>query len=425
MKILTIVNNLGIGGTERAAQNFSIGYKDEKCEVQVLALNELGIRAKYLEENGIKVHDWKNEQTKSTHAISEWGPDIIHVHRSGVKCITSMQAIKTFKTPSNRVLETNVFARPDFSSDAQYIDLHLHLSKWCFWKWKKWTRSTSPKQIGTIIPYPIDVQRFSKHKDIQRRQFNLPLGSFILGRIGQPFDGKWNRILLDLLERLLQKDDSFYLVVVGLPKKLEQLLKNYSKITQEHTIILPLCKSDEELAALYKSFDIFVHAAEIGESFGMVLAEAMTFEIPIVTVSTPLKDNTQLELVQESEGGYVIDNIDEFQSIIEKLKDDSKLRATLGKNGKNYIENNFTTKIVVQKAINVAKIALASNSKAELLNNLNLQKVPVDIKNGEITRLLKNQNFNFNFLTKLKLYLIHHPVFFSAYLKIREKMSYP
>ena len=48
--------------------------------------------------------------------------------------------------------------------------------------------------------------------------------------------------------------------------------------------------------------DGFLHVSRIGESFGMVLCEAMLCGVPVVTLSTPLKDNSQLEVVGPRRG---------------------------------------------------------------------------------------------------------------------------
>lgn len=44
----------------------------------------------------------------------------------------------------------------------------------------------------------------------------------------------------------------------------------------------------------------------MGESFGMVIAEAMTVGIPVLTISTEDKDNAQIELVDNEITGLVV-----------------------------------------------------------------------------------------------------------------------
>ena len=52
-------------------------------------------------------------------------------------------------------------------------------------------------------------------------------------------------------------------------------------------IDIAFLKDDKELSNCYSAIDIFVHAANQGESFGMVLAEAQLCQTPIITLSTP------------------------------------------------------------------------------------------------------------------------------------------
>jgi hypothetical protein len=55
VKILTIVCGLGKGGTERTAQNFAIGFKENGHESKLLAVNIGGFREQILELNSEEI----------------------------------------------------------------------------------------------------------------------------------------------------------------------------------------------------------------------------------------------------------------------------------------------------------------------------------------------------------------------------------
>ena len=50
---------------------------------------------------------------------------------------------------------------------------------------------------------------------------------------------------------------------------------------------------------MYAACDVFVTAAEIGESHSYAIEEAMALRLPVVTSSTPWVDNAQIEQVDE------------------------------------------------------------------------------------------------------------------------------
>ena len=69
---------------------------------------------------------------------------------------------------------------------------------------------------------------------------------------------------------------------------------------------LPPVGTDAELAAFYGSLDALAHANDTGESFGLVIAEAMACGLPVVTHPCPgERDNAQLDLVQDGVTGFV------------------------------------------------------------------------------------------------------------------------
>ena len=77
--------------------------------------------------------------------------------------------------------------------------------------------------------------------------------------------------------------------LVGLPESLVPVLQSLPAEVRKQCVQLPLINSDHELSVLYSSLDCFLHAAASGESFGLVLTEAMLCGCPVVTVSRPYR----------------------------------------------------------------------------------------------------------------------------------------
>lgn len=413
-----------MGGTERAAQNFSLGYRNAGCYVKVLGLNGLGLRAVMLQQEGIEVFDGSVSRAEVLMQLKNWNPDIIHIHRSGFANAEMMEAVKILKHGDNRVLETNVFARPDYSNDAKLIDVHLQLSNWCLWKWKKWTANLKPLPLGTVIPYPVNTNEILEIKERTKLKKidGIPDNAFILGRIGQPFLSKWDGIIFDVLQDLLIGDESYFLILIGLPDELIIKLAAYPEAVRNHVILLPTTNSDEELGALYKTFHCFLHAAKIGESFGMVLAEAMLYECPVVTLSTPLKDNSQLEVVGHERGGLITADKTNMVKAIQKLKENEALRKQYGLNGYEYVKEHYSLEAVTASAIRVAEAALSSKSREQLKRNLEpLNRININTKG--IFAIGKNIIGEISLLTKVKMLLVHNAFVYRTFLKLKQTIE--
>lgn len=120
MKILEVVNSLGLGGTERTAVNFSIGLTNKGCEVIVFTLNE-GIRKKELDNLHIPVIiGLENLKELSI----QWIPDVIHIHNHGIN--PYIQRIICNMYPNAYICEQNVFGVP---SNYSKLDCSFQLSK--------------------------------------------------------------------------------------------------------------------------------------------------------------------------------------------------------------------------------------------------------------------------------------------------------
>lgn len=106
MKILTIVNNLDKGGTQRAAQNFCEGYAKLGNDSRILTVYKGGIRVEELIKERIKV--WIGFNEKILEEIVNWTPDIIHVHSHGIDKQTMYKIRRVL--PKAKYVETNVFS---------------------------------------------------------------------------------------------------------------------------------------------------------------------------------------------------------------------------------------------------------------------------------------------------------------------------
>lgn len=95
------------------------------------------------------------------------------------------------------------------------------------------------------------------------------------------------------------------------------------------------------LSAAYASIDIFLHISAIGESFGMVLAESLLCETPVITHATPWADNSQGEVIGHEIGGFVATTPNKLFQCCRKLAFDNQLRLRLGKAGARYVASQY------------------------------------------------------------------------------------
>lgn len=419
MRILTVINHLGPGGTQRVAQNYSVGYRQAGHDVAVLAYVQGGPRQATLEDADIlTLIGGTNDQARQS-AIAQavqWNPDLVHIHRTGYTDPESGRLLQQLKQAVGRlpVLETNVFARVDYSPDRELIDVHLLLTRWCLWKWEQWQRHIQPMPIGTIVPYTIDTHSFYPPPAAQRAAFRaahgIPDDAFLFGRIGQPSVWKWSPIIFDAYREIAQRYPHTYLLLVGLPPELRPRISSLPANIQERVVEIDFLHGDEALRQGYSAMDAFLHAAHIGESFGMVLVESMLCGCPVITLSTPHKDNSQLEVVGHEEGGLVVTDRASMVEAMSRMVEHAPLRQQLARRGADRVRERYDFERVISLLLRTAEIARQATSREEIRRQLRADsQLVTHVSDAEIRSLLRQTTGQTPLSRRLLMQLVHQP----------------
>src|SRR4029079_17541459 len=128
----------------------------------VLAWQEGGVRQMTLEQAGIEVFVGGENLRRALAAADAFKPQVLHIHRVGVALEAEGALLRRLRRRDRRVIETNVFGRVDRSDAADPIDVHMLLSRWCLWRWQRWSRDRRHPSVGVVVPNPVAVQRFAR-----------------------------------------------------------------------------------------------------------------------------------------------------------------------------------------------------------------------------------------------------------------------
>jgi glycosyltransferase involved in cell wall biosynthesis len=122
---------------------------------------------------------------------------------------------------------------------------------------------------------------------------------------------------LDIVGKL--DDNPFYV------KQINTLIENY-RLTN---IKLYGALSDADLEKMYLSADIYVHPS-LWEGYGMVIAEAMWYGLPIVALNI----SAMPEVVKTDYNAFLIepDNIAQLTEVLQSLIHNKELRQKMGEN---------------------------------------------------------------------------------------------
>ena len=367
MKILTFVFGTGIGGTERAAQNFAITYSNLGHDSRLLSFDTNGVRAVDLRELGKIIYGFDISDLEK---IQKWDPDIVHIHSHLIHLNEFKKLKKYLNNPV--FVETNVFSDP--SPWEEYLDKSFQLSEWCNSCYV--LRGGNPHK-SCVVPYPVDISRFERANSNTINDFRLQHffneNDVVIGRIGQPSEAKWSPLIIKLFNQLACKRPNLKLYLVGAPESILALAKKSD--FRDQIFCEDILIGDDTLATAYSSIDIFLHISHIGESFGMVLAESLLCETPVVSLQTPWYDNSQAEVIGDGIGGYVASSPQGLFHLCLRLIDTKELRTNLGVQGRQYILSRFDSWSVSQSALQAAldiKTTSSSQNRSQFIPLSNL-----------------------------------------------------
>jgi phosphatidylinositol alpha-mannosyltransferase len=210
----------------------------------------------------------------------------------------------------------------------------------------------------SIIPNGIDIEVFNPK--------NLPFDKFRDGKINVLFLGRLDKrkgciYLLKAFRKLKERRENVRLLIAG---KGDQL-KNINKYIEKHDIpdveMLGFV-SEEDKPRIYASCDIYCSPALYGESFGIVLLEAMATGKPVVAYANPgykdvLQGTGSLFLVKPKK-------IDALVSKLEILCQDEELRNFMGNWGLKEVKK-YTWDKVCDEVLEVYIDALRSGGRKE------------------------------------------------------------
>jgi glycosyltransferase involved in cell wall biosynthesis len=432
MRILTIVNQLTPGGTERVAQNCAIAYAQAGHDSAVLAYSEGGPRVEPLRQAGVTVFVGGPDADGTRAAVAQardWNADVAHVHRPGGT--DSLGALLRSLEVSGRrlpIVETSHFARADYSRDHALVDVHIQISRWCMWQWQRWSMGQRPRPLGVLIPHMVRPDAFFRAPADDAARFRadhgIPADTIVLGRLGQSFDLSFPPALFDAFGRAAARDRRLHLVLVGAPDSVKPRIDSLPPDVAGRITRVAFLHGDESLRACYSALDAFLHVTAIGETFGLVLCESMLCEVPVITLATPTKGNSQAEVVGHNRGGLVAADVPSVVMAIELLARDPALARRLGRQGAQWVRRELDPQRITARLLTVLELAARGLPRPDLAAALARHAdIPTRVAGSEIASLLRNMIGRVRLRDRIVMQTVANPLLYRVYDRLRRSES--
>ena len=321
IRVLHACNQLGIGGTEKTIQIFSKYLDRSRFEVYACGLKSGGLRVQALEGLGVPVIV---QPADLTALVRELKIDIYHIHRAGD---SEPGTLPEKQQGWPRIVETNIFEAFDQVQD-ELIDAHIFVSRFSQDTYLSRNRQRSSVRYE-IIYNPVDFDECSA---------GVKIFGNTIGRRSRADDQKWHDVCIKSLPKIFRKVPEVKCVIQGATDRVKGKLEQLG-LAEKVTLLEPSL----DRASFYRQIDIFIHGSRVGETFGCVIAEAMSNGIPVVTLSTPQrgKSNAQAELVEHNVTGLVCRWRWQYAGAVVELLKNHELRETFGRRSREKAREQF------------------------------------------------------------------------------------
>jgi hypothetical protein len=207
---------------------------------------------------------------------------------------------------------------------------------------------------------------------------------------------------------------------VGVPEKYRAMVQEWPQAIRQRVVDIPFLHGDDVLRACYAAMDVFLHSATIGESFGLVLAEAMLCQRPVITLSTPLRDNSQLEVVGHERGGLIASSTAGMVQAMRRLADDADLRARLAEQGRRWCLEEYAVDRIARRMLRLMEHALRADTPGRLREALEEDETFITrVSRREIDQLLGHTMGRISLKDRVLMELGHVPWLYQVFSRVK------
>ena len=179
-----------------------------------------------------------------------------------------------------------------------------------------------------VIPNGIDLNEFNPKVPKIKKYLDGKINILFLGRIEER---KGLIYLLKAFKILSERYENLRLIILG-EGPLKADCQRWTEKNKLGNVVFEKPISQKEVPSYYRTADIYCSPAIYGESFGIVLIEAMASGVPVVAFA----NNGYKGVLEKTRGGRFLVKPRDYKTLAQKLETlikSSKLRTEMGKWG--------------------------------------------------------------------------------------------
>lgn len=359
IRVLHIMSTVTGGGVERRRLSLAKAFKGADIQMQLVGTFKGGNIAEQIEENDvqiIEIGDFKGpfhweKHKKIQKIIEDFKPHIIHgAVFEGVTIAAINGFIKRVpiilleetSDPQNRSSKASFLLRVFSFAADKFIAIAPNVADYL----RNIAKVSSSKVV--TINNGVEIPRQVSNVEVQnlKNEYGIKEGDFIIGTVGRLFND--HKKITDIIEAVfkLRELKNIKLIIVGDGRDEELIQQKVIDLGLQEKIIFTGYQFDT--APFYKLMDVFCIASQ-REGFGLVAAEAMLHQLPVIATRVGGLQNVVVDgetgiLIQPHQPKEIADAIKIFYGSKDLLK-------TYASNGykraiENYTEERYVNEVI-------------------------------------------------------------------------------
>jgi glycosyltransferase involved in cell wall biosynthesis len=207
-----------------------------------------------------------------------------------------------------------------------------------------------PKKV-LVIPMGVELKKRFVPPAQRKEKHALLFVGRLVEKKGLPY-------LIEAMPRILEKNPSAYLRIVGEGPEKAALKQRISELGINHSVQFMGSVYNQDLPSFYQTSNILIFPSVDREGFGLVLVEALGCECALVVSDLP----SMQDIIADGKTALVIPQKDvkRLADSVNKLLANSALRTSLGKAGRQFVLKHFDLDRIAEKYLDLIESTVSS-----------------------------------------------------------------
>lgn len=358
-KILYLTSSMGMGGADKQISLLARSLHGDGIETRIVCLRPLGPMGEEIRKSRVPIDSLEIERKgelvyklpRLFQYLRAYEPDVLHGHMYHsnmlARVFASLVGANSISTVHS-TYETRDASLPEITWRERLYRYSDHLSKLTTFvsdssKHRYIAIEAVSAEKATTVYNGVDTEEFRYNREDRVRIRNEEADEFIWLAVGRFVQAKDYPTMIEAFSKASTENAELWIIGHGrLRDEIARLIKQKG-LTEE----IKLLGTTDSVNAYMSAADGFVLSSH-WEGFGIVIAEAMACELPIVSTTCGGPE----EIVVDGETGYLC-NIKDSKEMAEKLNAmmemDGQTRARMGKRGRKRIEERFSIQRIVDE----------------------------------------------------------------------------